>query len=247
MDSDLRTAPRYFLVTPLPAMVNGRNADVIDLSVKGARLQLTESLAAGAMLPFSLEAGGASVVTSGLVLWCELAAISLTDDESDRYYCGMAFDRPLSVVGHLIDDLLADGSAIPMEESRNGDRFRVNAPLTAIFDGLTSARVLDISLRGARIGTPRLLEVGVTSSIRFKISGREMPVDVSATVVWARPSERVGRYEAGLRIDGGEDWLRVVIDELSLRNEVIVEPKTLERKFNPLVAHPTTGLLGFVR
>lgn len=247
MGTDLRKAPRYFLLTPLPASLNGRNADVIDLSVQGARLQVTERLTPGTQLPFSLETGGIPIGTA-TVLWCELAAISLIDDDDlDRYYCGIAFEQRLSMICPLIEDLVAERSAIPMEETRDGDRYRVHAPLTALVDRLTSARVLDISIRGVRLGTARLLVKGTPTTLRFRLIGREMPVDIRATVVWARPAERIGRFEAGLRIEAGEDWMRAVIDELSLRNEVTVEPNTLERKFNPLANHPVSGLLSVLR
>jgi hypothetical protein len=241
---DSRKAPRYFLLTPLPATMNGRNADVIDLSVHGARLQLTERLTPGAELPFSIE----SMATTATVLWCELAAISLMDDDDDdRYYCGVMFERPLPAVAQLIEDLIAEKSAVPMEETRNSERYRVTARVPAMFDGLTSARVLDISPRGVRLGTARLLTVGTISPLRFRIVGRDTPFDIRATVVWSRPAERIGRFEAGLRIEAGEESMRTVIEELSLRNEVTVETNTLDRKFNPLVANPVSGLLGVLR
>jgi hypothetical protein len=248
MGNDKRKLPRYFMLTPVAATVSGRNAEIIDLSDQGARIQLTERVAPGIHLPFSVDTGGASVVTTATVLWCELAAISLMDDdESDRYYCGIAFERSLSAIAHFIEDLVAQRSAVPMEETRNGERYRLLAPLTAFIDIHSSGRVLDISTRGLRMGTARMLPIGTLQKFRLRMGGREMPVDITATVIWSRPAERIGRFESGLQIEEGEEAMRAVIEELSIRNEIAVQPNTLERKFNPLASKPLSGLLGVLR
>lgn len=243
METDLRTATRYFLHQTIPAELGGMRADIVDLSVKGARLQLTEGVAVGMTLPFSMKA----VMTNASVLWCEMAAISLSDEESDRYLCGVSFERSLPVIGHLLANLVADGSAVVMEESRVAERYRVSAPMTASFDQTSGARVLDISVRGTRLGTATRMRVGTSGIIRFRLNDQDLPVDLPATVMWSRPAERIGRFETGLRIDGGEDWLRAVIDELSLQEQVTVDPKSLHRKFDPFAAHPVSGLVGLLR
>jgi hypothetical protein len=68
-----------------------------------------------------------------------------------------------------------------------------------------------------------------------------------ATVMWSRPADRKGRYEAGLRITDAEDWLRTVIDELSLRDGVVIEVDSLRRKFDPFTVRPVAGLVGVRR
>ena len=247
MTRELRMAPRYFLDKPLPAMLDEHAAEVVDISVKGARLQLTRSVAKGSIVSFTVQTGGVSLVISATVLWCDLGAFSLSDEESDRYLCGIAFENPVSMIGHLIEDLLSQDSATVIEECRNNDRYRVTAQLTASYAGIKGARVLDLSIRGARLATPTVLEVGTRSVLRFHFNGRETPVDLEATVVWARAAQRKGRYEAGLRIDGDEDWLRTVIDELTLRNGVEVESRTLDRKFDPFAARPIAGIVALSR
>lgn len=247
MNRELRTAPRYFLDEPLPAMLDSLSAEVIDISVKGARLQLTDQVAKGSNLPFTINAGGVALVISSTVLWCDLGAFSLSDDESDRYLCGIAFEQPVSMIGHLIEDLIASDAATVIEECRNNERYRVTAPLTASFAGVKGARVLDLSIRGARLALPAGMKMGTTATLRFHFNGRETPVDLDATVVWSRAAERKGRFEAGLRIEGDEDWLRTVIDELSLRNGVEVERNSLDRKFDPFAARPVAGVVALSR
>jgi hypothetical protein len=247
MNRDQRSAPRYFLDEPLPALLDGLSADVVDISVKGARVQLKAPVPKGASVSFTINAGGGSLVISATVLWCDLGAFSLSDDESDRYLCGVAFEHPVSMVGHLIEDLVANDAATVIEECRNNERYRVTAQLTASFAGLSGARVLDLSIRGARLTLPAQLKMGTTATLRFHFNGRETPVDLNATIVWSRAAERKGRYEAGLRIDGDEDWLRTVIDELTLRNGVEMERDSLDRKFDPFALRPVAGVLALSR
>ena len=246
MSHDLRTEGRFFVVTPLQAEINGVNADLVDISSKGARLQVTQSIKTGQPVPFTLRTSDAAIATKATPVWCEMAAMSLCDDEMDRYFCGVTFDRSLSVITHLIEDLVAAGSAISMADNRNSTRYRVIAPLSASFGELGSLRVLDLSIRGARLMTPSLLKTGGSGRLRFAINGDDTPVWLPATVMWSRPAERKGRFEAGLRISDAEDWLKTVIDELALRDGVVIETDSLQRKFNPLGGQ-NAGLVGIRR
>lgn len=247
MRPDLRSEPRYFLVSPLEAEIGGVHADVVDLSTKGARLQLTQALKVGANVNFQINLEDATVATTASVLWCDAAALALHDEESDRYLCGVGFQRSLSVVRHLIHDLCVAGSAVPIEESRRSERYRVTVPLAATFGALECARVLDLSFRGARLTTPSMLQAGTSGKLHFRIGESDMPVEVTATVMWSRPAQRKGRFETGLRIDDGEAWLRAVIDELSLRHGILVEEGTLSRKYDPLATARNAGLVGILR
>jgi hypothetical protein len=247
VDNKSRTASRFFLMTPLPATIGCTNADIIDISVAGARLQLTEELAVRSELPLTIGAEGASLVIPATVLWSELTALSFDDEESDRYQCGIEFPKTSSLLAHLINDLVSTRIAVPMEEARYSQRYRVTASLAGRFASIPPSRVLDISIRGARIGTASLLPVGTCGPLRFTLNGKEMPVDVNATVAWARPAERKGRFEAGLRIDGVEDWLKAVIDELSLRGGAVLELNTLRKKFEPVAAVHAPNVVEFMR
>jgi hypothetical protein len=247
MNSDLRTENRYFVVTPLPAQIGAINADLVDISTRGARLQVTQRVPTGQRLTFAIRTPEATIETAAVAVWCDLAAFSLQDEEPDRYLCGITFERSISVIGHLIDDLIATRSAIAIEESRATDRYRVMAPLTASFADQAQLRVLDLSIRGARVSTPSLLLPRTSGRLRFAINGSETQVWLPATVMWSRAAQRKGRFEAGLRISDAEDWLKTVIDELALSDGVTIETHTLERKFDPFATRPVSGLVGLRR
>lgn len=247
MSSEKRTAPRYFVMASLPGQLDGRDVEVVDISMKGARVQVTEAVGIGATMRFTLKCSGAAVVIPVTVQWCELAALSLHDGEEDRFFCGLEFERPVPVVRHLVEDMLAAHDVTAIEDQRRAERYRITSQLTASFGELKSARVLDVSVSGARIGTDSPLTPGETKALCFRITGGDTPVDVPATVVWSKPAERKGRFEAGLRIDGVEDWLRAVIDELALRDSVVVDHGSLRRKFDPFASKGQAGLLSIIR
>lgn len=247
MPRDLRTEPRYFVITPVAAEIAGGNADVVDLSTKGARLQVTRSLTVGQEAPFAIRAGDVSIAVTATVVWCEVAALALHDEESDRYLCGVAFARSMSVIRHVIDELVAARSAIAIQDSRHEDRYRVIAPMTASFASHEALRVLDLSIRGVRVSTPTLLEAGTRAPLRFSINGVNTPIDIEATIMWSRPADRKGRFESGLRITDAEEWLRTVIDEMALRDGVVIETDTLRRKFDPFAVKPVAGIVAIHR
>ena len=247
MHRDLRTERRYFVITPLPAEMGGVNADVIDISTRGARLQVTERIDLNRPMTFMLKTKDAAIETVASAVWCDVAAFALHDEELDRYFCGITFDHSVSIIRHVISDLVESHTAVPIEESRNSDRYRVIAPLTVSFAETADLRVLDLSIRGARLSTPTLLRPGTSGRLRFSINGAETHVWLPATVMWSRSAQRKGRFEAGLRIVEAEDWLKTVIDELALRDGVVIETDSLQRKFDPFTAKPVSGLVGLRR
>jgi len=58
MATDFRTAPRYFVTGVLPATFGNVTANIVDLSIRGARLHMTQSFSIGSTLPLSIEAAG---------------------------------------------------------------------------------------------------------------------------------------------------------------------------------------------
>src|SRR5712691_2281286 len=87
MRHELRTEARYFVIAPMAADIDGDNADVVDLSTKGARLQVTRSLTIGQEVPFTLRTGDVSIAVSATIIWCEIAALAMHDEGIDRYLC----------------------------------------------------------------------------------------------------------------------------------------------------------------
>src|SRR5947207_204396 len=130
---DLRTAPRYFLLTTLLASIDGAAAYVVDLSTKGARLQLTQPLTAGTKLPFVLPLNDGTVSVPATVLWCRMAAMALDDAESDRFLAGVSFERQIPEIASVIAELVTGEGALLIEDHRTVQRFRLPAPVVASF------------------------------------------------------------------------------------------------------------------
>lgn len=243
MLSDLRKHPRYFLPNGLPAVVEKTNANVVDLSVKGARLQISQQLPVGAKVPFALQASGSTIDADATVLWCQIAALALDDDEEDVYLAGLVFDEAKLEISGVLDQLIATDRAIAISDARSTERYCVTAPLHgSLGDGGADVRILDLCIRGARVGTQTHFRVGTQTALRFRLTPGPA-VDIRATVVWCRASERKSGYEIGLNIEGEEPLLRAVIAQLCMRKEARVDLNSLRKKFDPMASRPRSGML----
>ena len=234
MFTDLRRHPRYFLPGGIPASVHEARANVVDLSLKGARVQVTQALAVGAKVPFALMANDSTIKTEATVLWCQMVALALDEDESDVYLAGVVFADELTAVGAVIDRLIAADEAIAIQDSRSTERYSITIPLYASFgDRSTEVRLMDLSIRGARVGSKSALRVGTETSLRFRLDPGPA-VDVIAKVVWCRASDRKLGFEVGLSITGEEALLRAVIAQMCMRKQARVDMHSLRRKFDPV-------------
>lgn len=242
MTSDFRRFPRYFLPSGIPATLAEVSASVVDLSVKGARLQTTQQLVVGEKVPFAFTTSESTITTGATVLWCQLAALALDDDESDRYLAGITFDDTVPAVDRVIDDLIAHEQAIAIEDSRSSERYGLTTPLHASFGELGVVRVADLSIRGARIATKSALTVGTTTALRFRLEPGPS-VDIAATVAWCHPCERKGGFEAGLHIVGEEALLRAVIAQMCMKKQARVDLNSLRRKFDPMRSLHMSGMV----
>ncbi len=244
MASDFRTVPRFFLMTAIPATLGDKEADVVDLSVRGARLQVTQPYAIGATVPFALETAGGRVTAEATVSWCRMAALALDDEEADRYLCGVMFDHELPMVKEILDDLLARELAMRIEDARGSERYSITTQLTASFGVHSPVRILDISIRGARIASDRIVVPGTIGPLRFRVDQKHL--DLDAEMVWCRPAERRGGFEVGLRIEGEEPLLRQVIAHLCTHNQARIDLNSLRRKFDPMRGEQPSGLMALV-
>ncbi len=243
MLSDLRRHPRYFLPKGLPAVLEQVPASVVDLSVKGARIQITKHLEVGSNAPIALATSIGTVNTKATVLWCQLAALALDDDESDVYFAGVVFDDVLPALGSALDQLIASDEAIAIQDSRSTERYCITLPLNGTFGAdAADMRVLDLSIRGARINVRQPVRVGQRTSLRFCLEPGPA-VDVIATAAWCRPAERRQGFEIGLNITGEEALMRAVIVQLCMRKQARVDLNSLRRKFDPLQHKPMSGML----
>lgn len=232
MRRDLRSAPRFFINPPVPAFANNRAARVIDLSAKGARLEVVEPFQPGEPVYVVIAAKSNEVTVPGTVLWCELESM-LVDMIHDRYIVGVAFDHPNNSVSTLIDRLLDQGAAIRIEDFRNFDRYRLVTPLTATFGDAAPVSLLDVSIRGARIVGTQSFGVGVGEQLRFQADGE---VVVVARVMWSSKSNVPEMYNTGLLITGQDEIMRAAIHRLCMKGDARIDIDSLKRKFDGLRA-----------
>jgi len=244
MATDFRTTPRYFIMSALPATLGDVEVNVVDLSVRGARLQLTQPFAIGATLLFVLRTESATVSSRVTVSWCRMAALALDEAECDRYLCGIMFDEEQSAVMKIVEGLLAREMAMRIEDARATERYEITTPLTGSFGMQSPVRILDLSIRGARIASDRPVPVGTAAALRFRVERKH--IDVHAEMVWCKPAERRNGFECGLRVQGEEALLRQVIAQLCTHNQARIDLHSLRRKFDPLHGEKQSGLLSLV-
>jgi hypothetical protein len=244
MATDFRTVPRYFIMTALPATLGDAEVNVVDLSVRGARLQLTQPFNIGAAVQFTLRTESATVSATATVSWCRMAALALDDIECDRYLCGLMFDEEQPNVMKVVDGLLTREMAMRIEDARATERYEITTNLTGSFGMQSPVRILDLSIRGARIATERPVPVGTAAALRFRVDRKH--IDVYAEMVWCKPAERRNGFECGLRVQGEEALLRQVIAQLCTHNQARIDLHSLRRKFDPMQGDKQPGLLALV-
>ena len=243
MLSDLRRYPRFFLPGGLRAQLEQADANVVDLSVKGARVQVNQAFNVGAKVGLSLIAGDEPISTAATVLWCQMAALALDDDESDVYLAGVMFDEPLPVVETILDSMVENEAAIAIVDARSTERYCITIPLHGTFgeDG-AEVRVVDLSTRGVRIIAREPVAAGTTASVRFRLEPGPA-VDVIGKVVWCNPADRKRGYSVGISIPGEEALLRAVIAQMCMRKQARVDMNSLRRKFDPMRSAQRSGVL----
>lgn len=91
--------------------------------------------------------------------------------------------------------------AFPAENRLGGRRFPLSVPVELHDDsGNLLGQVLDLSLSGLRLSTPRLLPLNRPHSILL-VTGDE-PVSVRGTLVWARKGDQPRTFQMGMRFEG---------------------------------------------
>src|SRR5260370_29668089 len=114
MPTDFRTVPRYFVTGVLSATFGNVAANIVDLSVRGARLHMTQPFTIGSNLRFVVEAAGQTISVEATVSWCRMAALALDASETDRYLVGIMFDSEQPAVTQPIRDLARAQQATPL-------------------------------------------------------------------------------------------------------------------------------------
>ncbi|HKB79127.1 MAG TPA: PilZ domain-containing protein [Thermoanaerobaculia bacterium] len=227
----LRSIPRYFLIPPLFATAGRESVRVVDISLRGARLELNAPLPVGSRQRVVIATTNGTVDEEVTVLWSQIDDISV-DGDVDRYVAGVEFESRPGTVGELIEKLLVNREAVPIEDSRTADRFRLSVPMTGVI-GMMQARVVDLSIRGARIALRQFTPVGTITPFAFQVDAAGGPLEVMATVAWCIGTAKEG-YEAGLKIDAEEERMRAAIHRLCMRDEAQIDLHSLRRKFDAL-------------
>lgn len=226
--------PRFFLNPSLYGFASGRRVTVVDLSVRGARLEVIEPVEPGRKIFLSILSRGEEVSTHATVLWCQLDSLQL-NSARDTYLVGVAFEKVSPSIGDLIDELSERGEAVRIEDARHFDRYYLAAPLTASFAEFAPVSIVDLSVRGAGVVSPMRLVEGHTGQLTFQIDQETGPMQVMATSVWAAPT--VGaQFQAGLLIPDADEVMRVAIHRLCWRGEARIDLDSLRKKFDAMRA-----------
>jgi hypothetical protein len=205
-------------------------------------METSRPLPLGASFPLVIETHNGSMELVATVLWSQIDELSITD-QPDRYLVGTVFEDSTGAIGQLIERLLKANLAIPIEDARTADRFRISARLTGAFGAVGGVQIIDLSIRGARIATPEFVRFGAHSPLRFQVDSEVGPIDVDATVMWCLGAADSG-FEAGLKIDGCEDVMRLAIHRLCMRDEARIDLHSLRRRFDSIraLSHQYTAL-----
>lgn len=231
-------------MSALPATLGEAEVNVVDLSVRGARLQMTQPFNIGAAVQFTLRTESATISATATVSWCRMAALALDDAECDRYLCGLMFDEEQPNVMKVVEGLLSREMAMRIEDARATERYEITTNLTGSFGMQSPVRILDLSIRGARIATDRPVPVGTAAALRFRVDRKH--IDVFAEMVWCKPADRRNGFECGLRVQGEEALLRQVIAQLCTHNQARIDLHSMRRKFDPMHGDKQPGLLALV-
>jgi PilZ domain-containing protein len=226
---------------PLPVFANKRAARVIDLSAKGARLELLQRFEPGESALVVIHWRQHEITVEASVLWCELESM-LVDSVQDRYIAGLSFTERSAEVEKLINDLESRDAAMLIEDFRNFDRYRLISSLAGSFGEMSPVSLVDISMRGARIVTTQPLGVGVGDHLRFHVDESMGTVDVVGRVMWSAPSNVPRMYNTGLLIQGHDEVMREAINKLSMRGDARMDLDSLRRKFDSMRARLRAGV-----
>jgi hypothetical protein len=206
---------------------------LVDLSRKGARLDLSGPLRLGTLVHLQISAPHGTIAADATVLWSQIDELHL-DGSDDRYLGGVLFNGSQPAVESVIEELTASGAAILIEDFRSEDRYTISAPLTGSFAEAAPVSIVDISLHGARLNVRSRLAPGTAGLLRFQVDEQTGPIDASACVVWSAPSPDGEGYATGLRLEGSEAPLRPAIHRLCMRGEAQIDVLSLRRKFDAM-------------
>jgi PilZ domain len=229
MKQAIRSTPRYFLIPPVDATVEGTPARVVDMGLRGARIEVQRPFEPGASVDVVID----TIPVKATILWCQIDALNFASDH-DGYLAGVAFSKASTAVDELLTDISGRGGAIRIEEMRTHDRYRITAPLTGTFGDIAPVSIVDLSVGGARIAMLQRVQPQTIEELRFQVDDETGPIVVRAKVMWCKPSPIIREHYAGVEVEGQQEILRTAIHRLCKRNEARIDLDSLKRKFDAL-------------
>jgi len=215
----LRTAERYLVQPPLAAQFGAASVSVCDISMKGARFTHGHSVQMGQKSLLRLALGGRPLQVEAVVVWTQVDPVS-----PSRFVSGVrTYGAPDAIEG-MLDELQKAKRTTRIEELRRSDRFDVQKPIAARFDG-APVTLENLSARGAGIVTGAPLGTGARGTLSF------LNVEVTAAVAWcAVKSLDPTMYRAGLFINEKAEQMRLAIGQLCEGGQASLDTHSLALK-----------------
>jgi hypothetical protein len=232
-DHENRSVVRYFLTQPVGGTADGKPVMLVDLSLKGARLEASQPIAPGSGIRLCIKSPYGAIDTDATILWSSIDQLHF-DGRDDRYLAGVLFTQREPAAESMIASLLAAEAAVVIEDFRSEDRYTITAPLTGTFADLAPVSIVDLSMHGARIQVRTRVAAGTGGSLRFQVDEETGPIDVFASSAWCAPGDNGNGFVVGLRVEGSEDALRRGIHRLCTRSEARIDTLSLRRKFDAM-------------
>lgn len=232
-DHEKRSVPRYFLVQQLAGAADEKPVTLVDISQKGARLELSGPLRPGSALRLQVPTAFGEIDNDATVLWCQIDDLRL-DGGDDRYLAGVVFVEHHPAIETIVGGLVEAGAAVLIEDFRSEDRYTITAPLTGSFGDTAPVSIIDLSPHGARLQLRSRVLAGGGGALRFQVDEATGPIDVLARTMWCAPSADGVGYTAGLKVERTEEQLRTAIERLCTRGEARIDTFSLRRKFDAI-------------
>lgn len=194
-----RTRLRYLLNPSKEALFDPVGCvDLIDLSAQGARIRHSQPLKAGAAGLLSVDLGIGQISSRAFVIWSQRHAGA--DSGRTPWASGLLLEKA-SGAYELLRDMAEKGTAQPIQELREFDRYVLKPSAVGKFSSVGSVIVRDISERGARIEQSTPVKPGSRGTFSLSISNADLDVAAPSVVAWSQivRGESVGiSYQAGL-------------------------------------------------
>src|SRR4051812_39722619 len=87
-----RSVARYFLTQPVVGTADGMPVTLVDLSLKGARLELSQAITPGSGIHLRVQSPYGGLDTDATILWAQIDQLQF-DGSDDQYLAGILFTQ----------------------------------------------------------------------------------------------------------------------------------------------------------